>query len=111
MDKKGCEYHGNTTVHIWKDFWWPNAFTPNGDGHNDVFRFLGTELVTDFHIVIFDRSGRIVFQGDDKNAEWDGTCDGKECEWGVYGFVVNYKSSYMDWNKADEFKGTVTLIR
>ncbi len=111
VDKRGCEYHGDTTIYVWKDFWVPNAFTPNNDGDNDVFRFLGTELMTDFHFIIFDRSGRIVFTGDDKDAAWDGTCDGKECAWGVYGYVVNYKSTFRGLNKGGERRGTVTLIR
>ena len=111
VDKRGCEYHGDTTIYVWKDFWAPNAFTPNNDGENDVFRFLGTEFMTDFHFTIFDRSGRIVFTGDDKDAAWDGTCDGKECGWGVYGYVVNYKSTFKGLNKGGERRGTVTLIR
>ena len=111
VDKKGCEYHGDTTIYVWKDFWAPNAFTPNKDGHNEVFRFRGTEFMTDFHFVIFDRSGRIVFTGDDKDAAWDGTCKGKECGWGVYGYVVNYKSTFRGINKGGERRGTVTLIR
>jgi len=111
VDKRGCEYHGDTTIYIWKDFWAPNAFTPNNDGENDVFRFLGTEFLTEFNFVIFDRSGRIVFTGTDKDAAWDGTCDGKECGWGVYGYVVNYKSNFRGLNKGGERRGTVTLIR
>ena len=110
-DKRKCLYHGDTTIYVWKDFWAPNAFTPNNDGENDVFRFLGTEFLTDFHFTIFDRSGRIVFTGDDKDAAWDGTCDGKECGWGVYGYVVNYKSTFKGLNKGGERRGTVTLIR
>lgn len=111
VDTRGCEYHGDTTIYVWKDFWAPNAFTPNKDGHNEVFRFKGTEFITDFHFTIFDRSGRIVFTGDDKDAAWDGTCDGKECGWGVYGYVVTYKSNFKGLNNGGERRGTVTLIR
>ncbi|MBO7507853.1 MAG: gliding motility-associated C-terminal domain-containing protein, partial [Paludibacteraceae bacterium] len=111
-DDKGCLYEGDTIVYVWKDFWAPNAFTPNEDDMNDCFKFLGTEFMTEFHWRIFDRTGRIIFESDDKNAKWDGRDkNGEKCEWGVYGYIVEYKSIYKGINKTGEKRGTVTLIR
>ncbi len=112
IDKDGCEYTGETYVYVWRDFWAPNAFTPNGDGNNDVFRFLGTEFLTEFSYIIYNRQGTIVFEGDSKDDFWDGTNkDGVKCPQGVYGYVAKYKSNYKGLRKRGEKKGMVTLIR
>ena len=112
IDEKGCLYEGDTIVYVWKDFWAPNAFSPNEDGMNDEFWFLGTEFMTEFHWRVFDRTGRIVFESDSRNAKWDGhDKSGEKCEWGVYGYIVEYKSIYKGINKTGERRGTVTLIR
>ena len=42
---------------------------------------------------------------------WDGTHNGEECPWGVYGYVVKYVSDYKDIHKEGVKKGEVTLIR
>ena len=112
VDDNGCRYEGDTIVYVWKDFWAPNAFTPNEDGMNDFFLFKGTEFMTECHWRIFDRSGRIIFESDNRNGKWDGTDkNGEKCEWGVYGYIVEYKSVYKGIDKTGERRGTVTLIR
>lgn len=111
VDDKGCKYNGDSTVYIWKDFWAPNAFTPNGDLINDKFRFKGCEYMTEFTFTIYDRTGRIVFEGHSAEDAWDGTCKGEPCPWGVYGYVVNYVSDYINIHKEGVKKGEVTLIR
>ena len=111
VDDKGCKYKGDSTVYIWKDFWAPNAFTPNGDLINDKFRFKGCEYMTEFTFTIYDRTGRIVFEGHSAEDAWDGTCKGEPCPWGVYGYVVNYVSDYINIHKEGVKKGEVTLIR
>ena len=112
VDDKGCLYEGDTIVYVWKDFWAPNAFSPNEDAMNDKFWFLGTEFMTEFHWRVFDRTGRIVFESDSREGKWDGRdLNGEECGWGVYGYIVEYKSIFKGINKTGERRGTVTLIR
>lgn len=112
VDKDGCTYRGKTTVYVWKDFWAPNAFTPNGDDLNNTFRFVGTEFITSMHFIIYNRIGTIVFEGNSKEDEWDGIDqDGNKCPEGVYGYVVTYKSDFEGLHKSGEKKGTITLIR
>ena len=110
-DENGCEFEGDTVVYIWKDFWAPNAFTPNNDGRNDKFRFLGCEYITEIEFTIYDRTGKIVYEGRSTEDVWDGTHNGEECPWGVYGYVVKYVSDYKDIHKEGVKKGEVTLIR
>lgn len=68
----------------------PNAFSPNDDGVNDVFRVLGRQdLITVTSLSIFDRWGNLVFQqkGGDR-FEWDGYVQGSGVSNGVYVYLV-----------------------
>ena len=53
----------------------PNTFTPNGDGHNDLFFAKGTGI-RDFKMLIFDRWGQKIFEANDMTTSWDGTYKG-----------------------------------
>lgn len=71
--------------------YWPNSFTPNKDGINDIFSFKG-DGVKEFELKIFDRWGRQVFGTTDLNVGWDGTAvNGNVAEMGIYAWMVNYK--------------------
>ena len=107
----GCVYTDTAFIHVWKDFWAPNAFTPNGDGNNDSFGFEGVEYMTEFEFTIYNRLGTVVFEGKDKHDRWDGRFKGDPCVMGVYGYVVKYRSDYKDIHKSGERRGTVTLLK
>ncbi len=64
----------------------PNAFTPNGDGKNDVFRavFENDCPVTDFYLRIYNRYGALVFQTSNPYQGWDGQFNGDRAEAGTY---------------------------
>lgn len=66
----------------------PNSFTPNNDGLNDRFEVIATGI-EDYYIEIYDRRGIIVFKSRDLTNTW--TC--KNCETGVYTYIVTYKIS------------------
>jgi gliding motility-associated-like protein len=68
----------------------PKAFTPNGDGINDIF-------MRGYKVVIFDRLGIETFKGEDG---WDGTYKGKPVEPDIY----FYKLEYLDANNAVKIK-------
>ncbi len=91
----------------------PNAFTPNGDGKNEIFRF---RFVGDMYIVrfsIYNRFGQEVFNlenSTDLDRGWDGKLQGVPAEMGVY----FYYAKIICGNKRDhikEMKGDVTLVR
>ncbi len=85
----------------------PNAFSPNGDGLNDVFKPVGDEV----KIVLFevyDRWGEFIFGTNDFNVGWDGEIRGKPADPGVYTWVLKYKNSL---GKVEVKTGNVTLIR
>ncbi len=62
----------------------PSAFTPNGDGKNDLFRVIVTEPVLQFELKIYDRWGRVLFSSQDPSKGWDGTSGGKAMNSGTY---------------------------
>jgi gliding motility-associated-like protein len=86
----------------------PTAFTPNGDGKNDIFRMIGpgNQKLSVFRIV--NRWGQTVFETLDANRGWDGTSGGVPQDMGVYHYYVKYLCADGQYY---EHKGEVTLIR
>lgn len=90
------------------DFFMPSAFSPNGDGTNDVFRVINitNQRLLDFSI--YNRFGQRIFYTINPGNGWDGTFSGQPCEVGVYYYVVLV--AYPDGTQK-MVKGDVTLIR
>lgn len=88
----------------------PNAFSPNGDGNNDVFRiYLPERSATLTELMIFDRWGELLWQKDDRqDGAWDGTYRGKPLSVGVY--VYTAKVRLAD-NTIVPLEGSVTLVK
>ncbi|MGB0431333.1 MAG: gliding motility-associated C-terminal domain-containing protein, partial [Bacteroidia bacterium] len=93
----------------------PNAFTPNNDGINDVYRVFGsagqsgsTDLYSNFELVIINRWGETVFESDDLNAEWDGSYKGEPCPIGTYVYYVQFRDKSGLFQYA---QGNLTLIK
>lgn len=85
----------------------PNAFTPDGDGYNDVLYIEGA-AITDVNMIIYNRWGKQVFKSDVKTVGWDGTFKGKACPPDVYGYYIECKC--LDGNELIK-KGNITLLR
>jgi gliding motility-associated-like protein len=89
------------------DFDVPSAFSPNGDGLNDVFMVRGFGI-TKFEMRIYNRWGQMVYEGTDPNQGWDGTFKGKPQPMDAYGYVINIE--FSDGTKTTK-TGSVTLLR
>jgi gliding motility-associated-like protein len=63
--------------------YFPNSFTPNGDGINDVFEVVSEQL-EQIELNVYNRWGELVFHSVDKQVEWDGNCNGSPSPEGVY---------------------------
>lgn len=93
----------------------PNAFSPNGDGLNDIFNFYTlfatgeeTEEYSDFEIEVYNRWGGIIYYGTDIDKPWDGTSKGELQEPGVY----LYRIKFTDGNENKTFvSGPLHLLR
>lgn len=117
---------GNDTVQYTKDYWteelmpltctiaqskleMPNAFSPNGDGINDIYRAKpSVQSIVEFHAVIYNRWGQKLFEWDDPKDGWDGTYNGSPVKDGVY--YCNVKALGSDGVKYT-FRRDVNLLR
>src|SRR5690606_17611516 len=65
------------------DIFVPDAFTPNGDGHNDLLFVRGRHIAS-MELKVFDRWGEVVFQTEDPAEGWDGSYKGKPVDPAVF---------------------------
>ena len=86
----------------------PTAFTPNGDGLNDVFRMTKFTFQKLIDFRVYNRWGTLVFQTADLNKGWDGTYMGVAQDMGVYSYEI--RVGLVDGTEKI-YKGNVTLIR
>jgi gliding motility-associated-like protein len=86
----------------------PSAFTPNGDGRNDLFRPSQTFFTSNMRLQVFNRYGQTVYSGTGPNVQWDGSFKGKPQPAGAYVYWL----TYTDFNGVDKkLKGSVLLVR
>jgi gliding motility-associated-like protein len=112
LDRYGCaDTLCDTVSVIIPNLYTPLAFTPDGNGVNDIFRPYATDIVADdYEMRIFDRWGQLVFDTQDPNAGWDGKGrDGSILATGTYIWRITYRPVYTA-DKTDQF-GTITLLK
>lgn len=86
----------------------PNGFTPNFDGYNDIFRPISICDFQSFNLHVVDRWGNRVFQTKDPNQSWDGTYRGQSAPIGTYVYELKYRD---ELGERGFIQGTITLIR
>ncbi|TDH26863.1 gliding motility-associated C-terminal domain-containing protein [Segetibacter sp. 3557_3] len=89
--------------------YFPDAFTPNSDGLNDVFKALTNCSLQNFELKIYSRLGHVVFSTTDRTRGWDGSIGAKPAEAGTYVFQVRYRDPNN--RKYIAKSGTIVLIR
>jgi gliding motility-associated-like protein len=90
-------------------FFLPNAFTPDGDGLNDLFKPVIDNFLT-YELLIFNRNGELVFESKDPSEGWNGSFHNKDfyCPAGVY--AIRYSIDFGE-NVLKEGVTTVVLVR
>jgi gliding motility-associated-like protein len=85
----------------------PTAFSPNGDGNNDLFR-ISSRYIDELYLVVYDRWGERIFETRDPLAGWDGSYRGRPLSPDVYAFYLEVRCI-----GGAEFvrKGNITLLR
>lgn len=91
-------------------FFAPNAFTPDGDEHNQYWKaeIQGID-VYDFDLFIFNRWGEVIWETHDPSIGWDGTYNGEIVQTGMYTWVARVKDLYND--ASHEFSGSINLLK
>jgi gliding motility-associated-like protein len=89
------------------EIYFPNAFSPNGDGKNDVWRAY-SNVVRTIRVMVFNQWGEKIFESADLNTGWNGTQSGKAQPSGVYMFVAEIVK-----NNGERVtrKGSINLVR
>lgn len=85
----------------------PTAFSPNGDGENDILYVRGAAIKT-LDLKIFNRWGQLIFETTSQDVGWDGTYNGQPQPVEAYGYVLNV--SFID-SSVKQMKGNITLLR
>jgi len=90
--------------------YFPNAFSPNGDGKSDVFKPKGLNHQIQL-FQVFNRGGQLLFNSTHSNEGWDGQFKGETCPVGAYLYHIEY--SLKSQSSTDEFvkNGWVTVVR
>jgi gliding motility-associated-like protein len=88
----------------------PNAFTPDNDGRNDLFKPLIQCPVSKYTILIVNRYGQEIFKTDNPSLAWDGTFNNLVQEVGAYYYLLKVKLDNPDAQE-EIFKGDISLIR
>jgi gliding motility-associated-like protein len=105
----GCLEVDSATVFVRGDIYVPNAFTPDGDGLNDIFKAKGVDIV-EFKMQIFNRWGELIFESSDMEVGWNGGAQDSEyfSPTGLYPYIIVAREKQGD---LFELKGSVQLIR
>ncbi len=109
-DADGCQSFLIKTINVvTPEFFLPTAFTPNGDGNNEIFTpIIGRISDKDYDITIADRWGRIVYTSENIYEGWDGRDTKGNIGDGSYVWIANYKDIY---GHSHNTNGIVQLIR
>lgn len=109
LDEFGCGNYDSIYVIVdySNNLFVPNAFSPNGDGRNDVFRIanFGNQAIQEFRV--YNRWGQEVFSAND-NSGWDGTFKGVPQDNNTYMYLI--RVAYAN-GRVETLKGDVILMR
>lgn len=112
-DETGCTADASITINVMEqlctNFWVPNAFTPNGDGSNDLLFVRSDAPLDAMEFIIIDRWGKEIFTTTDQSIGWNGLFrqNGKELAPDVYAYRLKVTCDGRDEVQA----GNISLIR
>lgn len=92
----------------------PNAFTPDGDGNNEVWKPVFFGAVSDYKLVIFDRDGHLVLETTDPLSFWDGSVNGGDyyAQDGIYHYLLSFSNGPGTASaETREIYGHITVLR
>lgn len=100
-----CQASDTVHITVLKSPEIPNAFSPNGDGINDLWNIKYLESYPGATVDVYNRYGQVVFRSIGYSKPWDGSTDGKVLPVGTYYYIINPK------NGKPVMTGSITIIR
>jgi len=110
-DAQDCDISGNVDVSVAANkcaVFVPNAFSPDGDGVNDVFRVKVFDRISDFRMSVYNRWGQLIYVNTDVNDGWRGDLKGQPLPPGTYLWTITYLDNT---HQAIQQQGSVILIK
>lgn len=101
IDKNGCGLSLSYTLYVLD---YPRFFTPNGDGHNDLWVIADSNLLPNYTVNIFDRYGKLLKQMNQNSSGWNGIFNGQPLPSDDYWFTL----LFVDGKSV---KGHFSLVR
>lgn len=89
-NETGCTTRDTVHIRVYERVWIPDAFSPNGDGLNDVWVLSGIEAFPEATVMIFNRWGEVIYQSDKGYPKpFDGTAGGSNLPTGMYPYTLH----------------------
>ncbi len=104
----GKEYVNVAPKNCIRAVYFPNAFTPNGDGHNDLFKATIFGLLKHFHLIVYNRFGERVFETFNTSVGWNGKYLGVDLDTDAFVWYCEYQ---FNNEQPKTQRGSVVLVR
>ncbi len=92
-------------VRVYKSIKIPNAFSPNGDGINDVWKIEALETYPDASVMVFNRYGQTLYTANGTSEPWGGMYKNKPLPVGTYYYIIDLK------NGVSKISGAIVILR
>jgi gliding motility-associated-like protein len=96
------------TKNCTNSIYFPDAFTPNGDNNNDLFRPIISGQYTGYKLIIYNRWGQKVFESTDAQKGWNGTIGGIRQDTNIFVWHCQFR---FEGQPSEMRKGTLLLVR
>jgi gliding motility-associated-like protein len=106
-DSAGCTASDTMLLEVLPSIWFPDGFTPNGDGTNDTWVIDNIFLFPNCEIEVYDRWGLMLFRSVGYNTPWDGQYNGKDLPVGTYYYIIKLNDPMF----TEVFTGPLTIMR
>jgi gliding motility-associated-like protein len=108
----GCTDTATRQYYYMPGLWMPNAFSPDNDGLNDIFRpVTQRNTLEPYSLLIFNNWGQLIFRSTNPDKGWDGMFDGEPCPAGDYTYILQFREAKNDVPETVTQRGIVCLIR
>ena len=109
---EGCKDTAIRQYYYMPGLWLPNAFSPDNDGQNDIFRPVTQRTTLEpYQLSVFDRWGQLIFTSSNPDMGWDGKYKDEPCPAGNYSYLLQYREAKVESSEIVTKRGVVSLIR